>query len=211
MPAAIPVHVAIRTELKDSVSHAVTLDARVRSLIAEKPSRPSGNFHGKIDFSQPPWYAPIAHSHLELHALSRKLEREMRAELGFSRRTRGGSDVNTRKALEAVCRLAESCDDFMVRLSVRELEKWSRRASIALEEAEVPKRLPRSPGTPEPKCPFCGNHTLRSLSLEGEIYCIKPDCRDENRKKPRARLEFSAHVGDFVLVWQDGIAGVPAA
>jgi len=209
MPPVIPVHVAIRTRLRDSADHAITLDGKLEVLVAEKPSRNTGNFHGKIDFSQPPWYAPVAHSHLELHALSRKLERELRSELSLPRRYRGGSTLNTRKALDAVCRLAEGCDDFMVRLGIRELEKWSRRASIALELTEIPKRLPRSPGSPEPKCPFCENRTLRTKPLNGMIFCINPSCKDENGKKPEAVMEFSP-VGEWVMVWQDGISGVPA-
>lgn len=204
-------HAALRSGLRDSVKHAVTLDVRLEKLIACRPWRPSGNFHGKVDFSQPPWYAPVAHSHLDLHALSRKLERDLQLELGLPARRRGGSTLNTRKALESACRLAESANDFIVKLSVKELEKWSGRASIALEDTEIPKRLPRIPGGSEPKCPFCENHTLRSMPLEGEIYCINPACRDENQKRPKARMEYSGLAGDWVMVWQDGIAGVPAS
>jgi hypothetical protein len=210
MPPVIPVHVAIRTRLRDSADHAITLDGKLSVLVAEKPSRNTGNFHGKVDFSQPPWYAPVAHSHLELHAFARKLEKEMRAELGFPRRYRGGSDLNTRKALGAVCRLAEGIDDFLVRVSTRELEKWSRRASIALELTEIPKRLPRSPGSPEPKCPFCKNRTLRTKPRNGMIFCINPGCTDEEGRKPEAKMEYSEVVKDLVLVWQDNIVGVPA-
>jgi hypothetical protein len=209
MPATIPPHAALRTRLKDSAKDAVSLDTRLELLIASRPWRPSGNFHGKIDFSQPPWYAPVAHSHLDLHALSRKLEKEFRGELGLPCRVRGGSTGNTRKALEALCKLAESVDDFLVRAGMKELDKWSRRASVALEETETPKRLPRSPGHPEPKCPFCEHHTLRAKPLSGEIYCIDMTCRDDNNQRPKAHMEYSGIANDWVMVWQDGIPGVP--
>jgi hypothetical protein len=209
MPAVIPVHAAIRSDLRDSARHAVTLDARLESLIACKPWKPSGNFHGKIDFSQPPWYAPVAHCHLDLHALSRKLERELQGELGLPARSRGGSTPNTRKALDSVCRLAESADDFIVKLSIRELERWSRRASVALEITEIPKRLPRQPGKPEAPCPWCENHTLRIKPLEGEIYCVNPQCRDENGDKPKASMVYSDIIGDFTILWQDNVVGLP--
>lgn len=209
MPATIPVHVAIRESLKDSVQHAIALDIRLELLIAERPSRPSGNFHGKIDFSSPPWHAPVAHCHFDLHALSRKLERDLRAELNLPRRYRGGSSSNTPKALHAVHRLAQGADDFMVRLSAKELEKWSRRASIALEITEPPKKLPRLPKEPERLCPFCKNRTLRIISLEGKIYCVNPACKDNEGRKPEARLEYSAIVNDLVLVWQDNAVGLP--
>lgn len=210
MPAVVSTHVALRSRLRDSAGHAVILDGKLELLIAERPSKSSGGFHGKIDFSQPPWHAPVAHSHLELHALSRKLEREMRWELVLPQRARGSSNANTRKALEAVCKLSEGTDDFMVRLVTKELEKWSRRASIALELTEVPKRLPRSPGNPEPECPFCENHTLRSRSLEGKIYCINPECKDSEGRKPEARMEYSAVTGNWEVIWQDNIVGLPA-
>jgi hypothetical protein len=209
MPAVIPVHVAIRETLKDSVGHAITLDSRLELLIAERPSRPSGNFHGKIDFSSPPWHAPVAHCHFDLHALSRKLERDLRSELNLPRRYRGGSSSNTPKALHAVNRLAQGADDFIVRLSTKELEKWSRRASIALELTEAPKKLPRLPKEPERPCPWCKNRTLRILPLKGEIYCVNPACKDEEGRKPKASLEYSSIANDLVLIWQDNLIGTP--
>jgi len=209
MPATIPVHVAIRESLKDSVQHAITLDVRLESLIAERPSRPSGNFHGKIDFSSPPWHAPVAHCHFDLHALSRKLERDLRAELNLPRRYRGGSSSNTPKALHAVHRLAQGADDFIVRLSTRELEKWSRRASIALEITEAPKKLPRLPKEPERPCPWCEHKTLRMHPLKGEVHCVNTACRDEEGNRPKASLEYSPVVGDLVLVWQNKAVGLP--
>ncbi len=147
---------------------------------------------------------------MDLHALARQMETELRQEHGFPPRARGGSDPNTRAALDAVLKLAEAADDWLIRVYARELGRWSRKASIALGETEIPKRLPRVPGAPEPRCPFCENHSLRSLPLAGDIFCINPACTDENKKRPRARMEYSVHAGDWVMVWQDGIAGVPA-
>jgi hypothetical protein len=210
VPAEIPRHEQIRLRLKDSADNAVILYERLEYLIAVKSRQPSGAFHGKIDFSQPPWCAPVAHAITDLHALSRKMERELRAELGFPRRNRGASDHNTRKALQSVLKLAEGADDIMVSFCTRELDKWTGRASVALGLIEFPKRLPRVPGASEPACPFCKNHTLRSKPGEGQIFCINPKCKDEENRKPEAHLEYSKVVGDLVLVWQDGIAGVPA-
>lgn len=210
MPKEIPAHVAIRVRLRDSADHALTLNIKLGGLIAVKPRQPSGVFHGKIDFSQPPWHAPVANVYLDFHALSRKIERDLRYELGLPARYRGCSDGNTRKALEAAISLCEKADDFAVRVNTREIDNWSRRASIALGLTEIPKRLPRSPGNPEPKCPFCHMRTLRSKWLDGEIYCINPACKDEAGNKPKARMEYSAFVDDWVIMWQDGISGVPA-
>jgi hypothetical protein len=218
VPAEIPRHTAIRLRLKDSAEHAISLYGVLESLIAVKSRQPSGAFHGKIDFSQPPWNAPVAHAITDLHSLSRKMERELRGELGLPERDRGGSDPNTRNALQSVLRLAESAEDFTVRLYAREIDKWIRRTHVSLgydplnpeHEVEIPKRLPRVPGNPEPKCPFCKNHTLREKPGMAEIFCINPACKDDKHRKPHAHMEYSEVAHDWVMVWQDGIAGVPA-
>jgi len=204
MPAVIPAHIVLRTRLKDSVTHAVDLGDRLEGLIAIK-SRQPGSFHGKVDHSQPPWNAPAAYAITSLHALSRRMERDLREDRGLSPLPRGGSHANTRKALEAVVVHAEVVDDFMVRLCTRELDRWWRSASIALNEIEVPKRLPRSPGKPEPRCPFCNGTTLRVKIMENDIRCISPKCIDADGNKPVARMEYSVIAGDYVVRWQDGI------
>lgn len=211
MPKTIPPHVALRSRLRDSVNEAISLNGRLIPLVAIKPRTPAGVFHGKIDFSQPPWHSPVAMAVLDLHALSRKVERELRYEQGFPRRYRGCSDANTNKALLAVVALSEGVDDYAVRLSNREIDKWNHRAAVVLEIKEVPRKLPRAPGQQEPKCPFCHLRTLRSKAGETdqEIRCINPVCKDEEGRRPVARMEYSTLADDWVLRWQDGILGVP--
>lgn len=211
MPAVIPVHIALRSRLKDSACKAATVNNDLEVVIAVKPSGGSSGFHGKVDHSQPPWHAPVANAIMDLHALAREMEAWLRLSQGLPRRPRGGSSENTVRALNAVVRLSEGAADGTVRGHTRDLESWIRRARVALCEVEMPKQLPRAPGAGDPKCPFCGCHTLRMVPLAGEVFCINPGCPgDEDGRKPRAHLEFSVHVGDWVLVWQDGIAGVPA-
>jgi hypothetical protein len=212
MPAVIPQHIAIRSRFAESVEHALKLSERLESVIAVKTRMPSGSFHGKVDHSQPPWNASVAYAITGLHSLARRMEREIRMELGLPSRKRGGSDANTREALKMVMAQCERADDFIVRVYTRELEKWWRSASIALDDIEIPKRLPRSPGKPEPECPFCKNHTLRVKILENEIYCVNPACpaKAEGRN-PRAYMDYSAVVGDWVVRWDDGVIMAVAA
>jgi hypothetical protein len=210
VPQVIPLHVALRTALKDSVTSAIGLNIRLELLIAVKGNRPTERYHGKVDHSQPPWNAQVAHTVLDLHARAREMEAWLRLSQQLPSRPRGGSSGNTSKALQNVARLCEAAADDTVRQYTRELDRWIRNAKVALDEVEMPKRLPRSPGCPEPKCPWCQNHTLRMWPLAGKIFCIAPDCRDEENRKPSARLEYSPHVGDLVLVWMDGLSGVPA-
>ena len=208
MPAVIPVHVALRTRLKDSVSHALILNERLERVIAVKTRGNSSGFHGKIDFSQPPWNAAVASAIMDLHAQSRDMEACLRISLQLPKRPRGGSGNNTRIALENVLRLSEGATDGSVKDNTRSLDSWSRRASVALNEREVPRRLPRIEGQKEPSCPWCKNHTLRMLPLYGTIRCMNPECRDEQDRKPIAKLEYFE--AEFVLRWQDDIIGLPA-
>ncbi len=203
MPTVIPHEIAIRERLKDTVSHALGLNEKLESVIAIKSKQPSGVFHGKIDHSQPPWAASVANCVLDLHAASREMEEWLRVSLHLPQRHRGGSSVNTRKALEAVVRLSQGADDHSVDRYIRELNGWCRRALIALGHTEPPRRIPRLPGEAEPACPWCHNHTLRMFPVAGLIKCVTPKCNDEEGRKPEARMEYSSHVGDFVLVWQD--------
>lgn len=210
MPAAIPADVSRRNDLKDSVQYAVKLNKSLELVIAVKVRQP-GVFHGKVSHSPPPWYAPVANAVLDLHALARKLESGLRYELGLPQRKRGGSSGNTVRALEAIPRLCVSTDDFSVILCDKELHKWASRAETALGVKEMPRRLPRPPGSPEPPCPFCKNHTLRmhpyDLDGKGHIRCVNPACRDGNGSRTTADLEFFH--GEMVLRWSDGIIGTP--
>ena len=203
-------HTALRNDLRDSIQQAVILSDRLEQLIAVRSQRPSERYHGKVDHSQPPWNAQVANVVLDLHAAAREMEAWLRMSQGLPYRLRGGSEGNTKKALENVSRLSEAALDSTVRDHIRLLEKWIRNARVALDETETPKRLPRRPGEPEAKCPWCENHTLRMLPLKGKIFCIKPDCKDDEGRKPSAQMEYSAHVGDMIIVWMDGLAGVPA-
>jgi hypothetical protein len=209
VPQVIPVHTALRSQLRDSVQQSAALLGRLELLIAVKTRQQSEHFHGKIDHSQPPWNAQAAGVILDMHAKAREMEAWLRLSQGLPPRPRGGSDGNTCAALENIARLAEAAEDATVRDYIRDIEKWVRDARVVLGETERPKRLPRLAGKPEPRCPFCENHTLRMWPLAGKIFCIKPDCKDEDERKPQARMEYSTHVNDWVLVWQDGLAGVP--
>jgi len=210
MPAVIPVHAELRSRLKTSVQRALTLNERLEGIIAERSRQPSGGFHGKIDFSQAPWNASAANAIMDLHAEARDAEGRLRAILKLPYRERGGSDDNTRRALEAVLRLSQAADDFSVRSNTRWLDAWCRRAAITLGETEAPRRLPRVEGHDEPGCPWCGNHTLRMFPLEGLIKCVNPDCRDEEKRRPVAQLVYSEYARDLVLLWMDNVVGLPA-
>jgi hypothetical protein len=201
--------VSLLDDLRELSAQALTFMVRLEAVTAVK-LRGAGSCRGKVSFSQPPWNACAAETLLVFHAQVRLLEQRLRAELCLPCRPRGGSDENTAKAVAAISRLCTSTCESSVQDVLKSLRSWCRSASIVLQDTEAPRRLPRVPGLPEPVCPFCRNHTLRLLPLEGIIRCIG-DCTDDQGRRPVAHLEFSPVTHDWVPVWQDGIAGVPAA
>jgi hypothetical protein len=209
MPAIIPQHVILRTRLKDTIRDTMVLNDRLEQLITERSREPSGRFHGKIDHSSPPWNPAVANAILDLHAMSRDMEAWLRLSQGLRTRQRGGSGENTRKALQAVQRLAEAAQDATVRAHTRDLDRWIRQALAALNILEPPRRLPQIPGKPEPACPGCENHTLRMIPLKGKIFCCNPACPGIAGHKAQAHMRFSP-LGEWMIVWSDGIAGIPA-
>jgi hypothetical protein len=206
MPVTIPAHVALRTEFREVVSESLGLNEVMERIITIKSWRPSGGeFHGKVSHSPPPWNSSAANAILDLHSWSRQAEVTMRREMSLPYRVRGGSSANTRCALDALVKLGEAVTDSMVYSHKNWLNGWCRKSEIILGTQEAAKRLPRELGQAEPDCPWCKRKTLRQLALEGQIFCVDPTCRDEDGNRPKARLEYSSHVGDFVLVWQDGV------
>ena len=205
MPKPVSPHKALRDKLKEAAENAVTLNEQLEMVVSFKPKQPAGVFHGKIDFAQPPWYAPVANAILDLHADVRRLEKVLRTDQGLPQRPRGGSSANTIAAIEALCALSEAADDFAVRVALQALNSWCRRASIALSITEAPKRIPREPGQPEPLCPVCKRRSLRLFPLEEKVKCFDPECKDPEGRRPEAAMTYSRVVGDYILVWMDKV------
>lgn len=182
---------------------------QLQAVIALKSRKHSDGSSGKVSHSQPPWNSVVAFSFLEFHQLARSLENRFRIAAELPVRPRGGSDVNTVKALEAAAKIATKVGDTVVLEAASDLDRWLSRAKIVLGELELPQRLPRLPGKAEPACPFCHHKTLRMFPLRGVIVCITPDCKDDKNRKPKATMEYSNFTCQFELVWQDSILGVP--
>lgn len=208
MPPVIPAHRALRDTLRSSVAGSLRLNGELEDVIAEK-SRQPGSFHGKVDFSQPPWHAPVASAILDLHAMAREMEAWLRLSQGLPGRCRGGSSENTRKALENVIRLSEVAQDGTVAGHTRDLDRWSSRAEVALGRAEMPVRLPRVKGEPARVCPWCERDTLRMKPLKGIIACVDQGCTDENGMRPRGEMTYSSVAVEWIVVWQNNGVGLP--
>jgi len=207
-----PVRSTGRDRLLDAVSSAVDLNARLAAIIATAVSRLGGRGRsGRIDHSQPPWNAPVAHLVLELHALARYLENDLRDLAGMRWHARGGDDANTIFALRAIGNLAEAVQDSWLLEPAHQLGGWCSRSLVVLGERDVPRRLPRNVGQSEARCPYCSCLTLRFWSSRGEVRCVNPACADGDERRPVARMDYSVVTQDWVLAWRDGTVGLPAS
>lgn len=203
--------VDLRTRLRALVAEATTVGYQLEQVIATTtPVLGGGIKRGRIDHSQPPWNAPVAHLILDLHAEAREMEERLRRHLGIPDKPRGVSTENTRFALESVANLAEVSSDAYVGDCLAYLDRWIGHARIVLGERDQPQRLPRQPGLPEPRCPYCERMTLRHLASRGEVRCINPECRTEEGRRPSALMTWSNVAMEWVLAWNDGFVGIPA-
>lgn len=154
------------------------------------------------------WNTPVAMVILEIHAGARELETNLRYRAAGVVRSRGGSDSNTLAALDAVLSLAAGAGDGELRDAARRVEGWCWRARLALGQREPWLPLPRLPGRPVARCPFCNFHTLRHKPLQGIIRCVNPACCDAEGARPVGRVEFGAYSDEPLLVWQDDSTGL---
>jgi hypothetical protein len=190
---------------------------QVEALLPEPvAAAAAGAAAGKLAGSPAPWHPEAAAVLLDIHEGARRLEASLRrATVGRLGQRRGGSDDNTRRALESVVRLAEALDDDHVRQAARIVARWVT-AARRIRDIDLTDRwepLPRQPGMLPPSCDYCSTFSLRWNRRSGEVRCINGACRDEHGRRPVARMVIGRVSGQASLVWQDGrtIAHFPYA
>jgi hypothetical protein len=158
--------------------------------------------------SAPPWNTAAAAAVLDAHEGIRRAEASLRRQVtGHPGDRRGGSTVNTYRALDAVVRLAEAIpDEDRVRIA-RILRRWdaaTRRLTAVDQLARwIPIRA-QAGGRP-PACPYCRTFSLRVAERSGVIVCFYPGCADADGERPYGRLDMSRITGDPVIAWNDGL------
>jgi hypothetical protein len=165
--------------------------------VIPEPGRADG-FH-----SSPPWNAAAANVATGIHRAARRIEAGLRG-----RDTRGGSDRNTIAALESISRLAEAAPPGDVDAAVEQLRDLADAGAAlpAVDEADAWRPLPRQPGQPPPRCPYCRSYSLRWLRGKLLVACRKPSCRDGDGNRPVAAVDRSTMLdGAPALAWSDGL------
>jgi hypothetical protein len=179
-------------------------------LLITAPSPDAGNAGTRqAPHSKPPWNTAAAALIFDFSREVRAAELRLRQALQLPIRERGSSDKNTMIALAMIKSLAEAAGDDRAASEASWLERWDAGARRALGEASQLVRLPRQPGEPERPCPFCVCFTLRYLPLHGMVKCVNPGCRDDEGRRPSAKIEWSSFTASLELVWMDGVDGLP--
>lgn len=155
----------------------------------------------------PPWHARAALLVMDLHALAREHEKIFIFAVSGNAKVRGGSDLNTHYALEALPRLAETVEDRHVWRTVFKLEQWVHRSEEVLGLVEPLRHLPTPPGESEPRCPWCGYLTLRWQMSIARIRCVNPSCTvdDYHDRRPAGYLEMDFNTGVTQITWDDDL------
>jgi hypothetical protein len=156
----------------------------------------------------PSWNTQAAYLIFDLRQLTRDHENRLLAFGAGTVRGRGSSDRNTFLSLDALPKLAHAAGTDEVRETLTVLSRWLRRAREALGEVEPLGRLPRLPGAPEPRCPWCERMTLRQQPHAGLVRCVNPSCRDTDGNRPLARVEIGRLSLEPMLVWGTGEVGL---
>jgi len=199
--------------LQQAVAELTGLLDELEEVLPYKPRegyRPAGasGSPGKPGARLTSWNTAVAWVILDVHAGARELEQDLKYRLTGNIRERGGSDANTKAALDSVVSLAAGGGEWELDHAVRSVERWCWRARLALGEIEPWVHVPRMPGQRAARCPFCTYATLRMKPLSGVLRCVNPACVDTDGQRPVGRVEFGAGFGEPMLVWASGDIGV---
>lgn len=200
--------------LSDAVTELAGLLAELELILPHKPrqaGKPSGasGRTGKPGATMTSWHPLAASVILDVHYGARELEQNLKYATAGVLRTRGGSTQNTTAALMALPSLAAAGGDWPLKDTTRTVERWCWRARVALGELEPWAHVPRQPGQPSAKCPFCGcRSTLRMKAWSGLLRCVNPGCLDAEGQRPVGRVEFGPVHGEPIVVWGDQTMGL---
>ena len=116
---------------------------------------------------------------------------------------RGTSQSNTRYSLHAIALLMDGQPEESAWATLNYIENWIRRGNAVFVPDDMLRRLPRSPGEGEARCPWCSFQTLRWRQSSGVVSCVNPACVDDNGQRPRWKAEFRMTETEMVFAWRD--------
>ena len=194
---------SIRHNLKSSVDTSWRLYCALEVSLPFKESKSSEAIRRqKLSASTIPWHAAAAGLTQEFHTEVRRLEINLKLTVRGSHGVRrGGSEKNTAFALKSIVNLSEAVDDQAVRGVLGYFDRWNRRAETVFNPDRGLRRVPRAPGEPELRCPWCSCQTMRWQPATGRLVCIHPECRTDAGERPRWTAGYEVIEDRLVFAW----------
>lgn len=196
---------AARGRLTTACQRAWRLNEVLESLVPHRETSADDVASRTRVTPAPPWHARAALLIMDLHASAREHEKTFIFAVSGNAKVRGGSDLNTRYALDSLPMLAEAVVDHQVWRVVFQMEQWINRAEETLGLVEPLRHLPTPPGESEPRCPWCGYLTLRWQLRLARVRCVNPGCAVDayHARRPAGYLEMDFNTGVTQIVWDD--------
>lgn len=188
---------SLRDRLKNSTQEAWRLYCALEVMLPYKEAGQGQQIsRQKLTASTIPWHGAAASAIHDFYCEVRRLEVNMKAHItGIRGVRRGGSDGNTKMALQSVVNYCWSADDQTVLGVLGYLESWIRRSQAIFNPDYGLHRIPRVPDEEEMRCPWCSFQTMRWQPATGVIVCVNPECRNDQDVRPRWRADYEV-VGD---------------
>lgn len=194
---------SLRDNLKNSTEYAWRLYCALEKMLPYKEAsygKPMSR--QKLTASPIPWHGAAADLVLNFYNEVRRLEVGLTAEsTGILGNRRGGSNANTRFAVERIVQQSHAVDDALVRGVLSFFLRWIRRAEAVFNPDLGLHRIPREPGEEEMRCPWCDFQTLRWQPATGVMVCINPECRTTDDLRPRWRADYELTGDELKFTW----------
>lgn len=193
----------LRARLSTVIKRAWELNHTLETSVVHRDSPTGEEIRSAAVEASPPWNARVAYLIMDLHTMSRQVEGELLAGLSDRPHARGGSSLNTQRALSSISNLVESAPDDVVINILRWLDNWNTRAELVLGYTEPIVHVPASGDGQEPRCPWCDYLTLRIKRENATAYCVNPRCQysPADPRRPRGRVETDVITGEIKIYW----------
>lgn len=194
---------SLRERLKNSTQEAWRLYCALEVMLPYKEAgRGQPISRQKLTASTIPWHGTAAGAVHDFYAEVRRLEVNVRASItGIRGIRRGGSDGNTKMALQSIVNFSHSVDDQTVLGVLNYIDSWIRRARAVFNPDMGLHRLPRQPEEQEMRCPWCEYQTMRWQPATGIIVCINPECRNDQGQRPRWQADYQVAGDNLQFTW----------
>jgi hypothetical protein len=195
---------SLQERLKESIGNAWRLYCALEVMLPFKEAgRGQPIARQKLTASTIPWHGTAAGLVHEFYAEARRLEVNLKATVtGIRGVRRGGSDGNTRMALQSIANLSHSVDDQTVLGVLGYVDRWVRRAEAVFDPDLGLHRIPREPGEEELRCPWCEYQTMRWQPATGIIVCVNPECRNDDGMRPRWQAVYMTAGDEMQFAWE---------